>query len=78
MNAEPDIEDAARRGELCVGSARLPATIVELAAEGALLRLPIKLRAPAPQAVRIAGVGFLPVGAAKQVDDGLEIGRAHV
>jgi len=70
MDGQTDSGGAVQRGELCIGSARLPATIVALAAEGALLRMPARLRAVRPQALRIAGVGFLPIGAVKKTDAG--------
>ncbi|GAB4140757.1 MAG: hypothetical protein Tsb0016_08100 [Sphingomonadales bacterium] len=60
-----------RTGELCIGSARLPAEIVELAAEGALLRAAITRQAFEAQALKINGVGYLPVNAYKWLEDGL-------
>lgn len=62
---------AVGQGELCVGSARLPAQIVELAAEGALLRAPARAGTVEAQALRVHGVGFLPVLAMKWLDDDL-------
>lgn len=61
----------ARHGELCFGSARLPAQIVELAAEGALLRAPKHVCRVAAEALRVRGIGFLPVVAMKWLEDDL-------